>query len=64
MYTSTGPQEGSPKHAKLANNMGFAYHTLLGELLYAYVTTCPNIGYTITMLAKFASAPPSSTIPV
>ena len=57
LYNSIGPLEGSPEHATLAQEMGFAYQTLLGELLYAYVTARPDIGYAITTLAKFAAAP-------
>jgi hypothetical protein len=37
--------------------MGFSFCSLLGEILFAYVTTCPNIGYTVTILAKFATTP-------
>jgi hypothetical protein len=37
--------------------MGFSYRELLGELLYAYVTARPDIGYAITTLAKFAKEP-------
>jgi hypothetical protein len=37
--------------------MGFSYRTLLGEILYAYVTARPDIGYPITLLAKFSKAP-------
>ena len=36
---------------------GFAYHTLLGELLYAYVTCWPDIGYAVVTLSKFAATP-------
>ncbi|KAG7370163.1 reverse transcriptase RNA-dependent DNA polymerase [Nitzschia inconspicua] len=31
--------------------------TLLGELLYAYITCRPDIGYAVVTLSKFASAP-------
>ena len=57
LYTSEGPLEGTTAHAKLAKEQGFSYRTLLGELLYAYVTCRPDIGYAIVMLSKFASAP-------
>ena len=30
---------------------------LLGELMYAYITYCPDIGYSITNLSKFSCAP-------
>jgi hypothetical protein len=35
--------------------MGFGYCQLLGELLYAYDTMRPDIGFAITTLAKFAT---------
>ena len=35
----------------------FSCHTLLGELLYAYITARPDIGYATTLLAKFSTAP-------
>ncbi len=37
--------------------MGFAYRTVVGDLLYAYVTARPDIGYAIATLAKFSAAP-------
>jgi hypothetical protein len=37
--------------------MGFACCTLLCELLYAYTTARPDIGYTISTLAKFSNTP-------
>jgi len=36
---------------------GFAYRTLLGELLYAYVTYRPDIGYATVALSKFSTCP-------
>ena len=36
---------------------GFAYRTLLGELLYAYVTCRPDIGYATILLSKFSTCP-------
>jgi hypothetical protein len=57
LYQATGFLEGSPEHAALAKDMGFSYRTLLGKILYAYVTARPNIGYAISTLAKFATTP-------
>jgi hypothetical protein len=57
LYQHPGHAEHTPAHAALEKEMGFAYRTLLGELLYAYVTTRPDIGFAITTLAKFASSP-------
>ncbi|KAG7373304.1 reverse transcriptase RNA-dependent DNA polymerase [Nitzschia inconspicua] len=52
-----GPPEGSPEHQALQDSQKFPYRTVLGELLYAYVTARPDIGYHITTLSKFASSP-------
>ena len=57
MYKETGPKEGVAAHKILEDKMRFAYQTLLGELMYAYITCCPDIGYSITTLSKFSCAP-------
>jgi hypothetical protein len=57
LYTTPGHKEGISGHTKLAADMGFSCQSLLGELLYAYVTTRPDIRYAITTMAKFAISP-------
>lgn len=57
MFKATGPPEDSDEHAELESKHGFSYRTLLGELLYAYVTCRPDIGYATTTLSKFSSCP-------
>ena len=57
MYKHVGPAEGTPAHAALAAKHGFSYRTLLGELLYAYVTCRPDIGYATITLSKFSICP-------
>ena len=37
--------------------MGFSYQTLLGEMMFAYVTCCPDIAYALTTLSKFSVCP-------
>lgn len=37
LYASKGFAEHTPEHKQLVEQYGFAYHTLLSELLYAYV---------------------------
>jgi hypothetical protein len=51
--TTVGATKSTPEHAKLESELGFSYRSLLGELLFAYVTTRPDIGYSITTLTKF-----------
>jgi len=50
LYDHQGPPENTAKHAALVEKYGFVYRTLLGELLYAYVTCQPDIGYATVML--------------
>lgn len=57
IYTTPGFAEHTSEHSALAKEMGFSYRTLLGELLYAYITARPDIGYAIATLAKFSTAP-------
>ena len=57
MYKEVGPAEGTRQHSALAEEQGFSFRTVLGELLYAYVTCRPDIGYAVTTLSKFSSAP-------
>ena len=57
LYKEVGPSEGMVEHAKLASDQGFSFRMVLGELLYAYITCRPDIGYAITMLSKFSLAP-------
>jgi hypothetical protein len=52
-----GPSEGTSEHAELQSSHGFSYRTLLGELLYAYVTCRPDIGFAVTTLSKFSMNP-------
>jgi len=44
LYAHQGPPENTAEHAALVSKYGFAYRTLLGKLLYAYVTCRPDIG--------------------
>ena len=54
-----GYAEGTPEHQALEDKKGFSYRTLLGEIMYAYVSCRPDIGYPITLLSKYASSPSS-----
>ena len=56
--TQTGPAEGTSEHQALEDQKGFSYQTLLvGEIMYAYVSCRPDIGYPITLMSKYASNP-------
>ena len=57
LYKEKGPLEDTQEHADLADKQGFSYRSLLGELMYAYITCRPDIGYHVTTLSKFSTAP-------
>lgn len=57
LYDNIGPMEHTQEHSALEKNMQFSYRALLGELLYAFVISRPDIGYALVTLAKFASQP-------
>jgi len=57
MYNSAGFPEGSAEHAELTRKHGYSYRTLLGELLYAYVSCRPDVGYSTITLSKFSTCP-------
>ena len=57
LYKHVGPPEGTPEAATLSRKHGFAFRGLLGELLYAYTTCCPDIGYAVVTLSKFSTCP-------
>ena len=52
-----GPKEGTTEHRQLQEKQGFSYKSLLGEIMYAYVSCRPDIGYAITLLSNFRIEP-------
>ena len=60
IFQECGPDEGTINAFKLEFSQGFGYHTLLGEMMYVYVTRHPDIGYAITFMSKFSTKPPKS----
>ena len=57
LFNHIGPKEHSPEAIALERTAGFSYRSVLGELMYAYITCRPDSGYAITTLSKFSSAP-------
>ena len=57
IYKEKGPMENTVEHSALEKMKGFAYRTVLGELMYAYITCRPDIGYAVTTLSKFSTSP-------
>ena len=56
-HHADGPKEGTIEHRNLQEKQGFSYQSLLGEIMYAYVSCRPDIGYAITLLSKYGSNP-------
>jgi hypothetical protein len=54
---NNGPKEGTAEHQALEERQGFSYRTLLGEMMFAYVSCRPDIGYAITLMSKYGSNP-------
>ena len=60
IYTEPDPLKPTPEHTAIKPNQskfGFTYHSLLEELMYTYVTYCPDIGYVVVALSKYAGYP-------
>ena len=57
MFRDKGAPEGTAAHQVLETSSKFNYRNVLGELMYVYITCCPDIGRTITTLSKFSSKP-------
>ena len=54
---AAAPLEGTDTSQALEMSMGFSYRSVLGALIYAYVVARPDIGYTISTLARFSDHP-------
>ena len=57
MYAEEGFRENTPKHLALERYYGFGYRNLLGELMYPFICSRPDIGYAVTTLSKFSTCP-------
>ena len=55
MFNDKGPPEGTTAHQVLETRSRFNYSSVLGELMYVYITCRPDIGYAIITLSKFSS---------
>lgn len=59
MYQEVDPKEGTIDHQAIESKFGFSYHILRGEIMFAYMTCRPDIGYAVTTFSKFFGAPSS-----
>ena len=57
LFSHSGPKEGTKEHKDPEEKAGFNYRTILGELLYCYVSCRLYIVYGFTMLFKLSSTP-------
>ena len=57
MQLMPGSSEDTPEHGALEQEVRFSYWQVLGELIYAYVVICIDIGFAVALLSRFASAP-------
>ena len=59
IYAKPGPHEETDPsgHKKLEERQGFSFRSLLGELMYAYTSCRPDIGYAVVTLSKYAACP-------
>ena len=62
IYKKCDPDERTVDAYKLELSQGFSYRTLLGEMMYAYVTCRPDIGYSITTMSKSPPSHPNITM--
>ena len=51
-----GPEDDK-EAKKLEEKMGFSYRTIIGELIFAYVTTRIDIGNAISLLSRYSTSP-------
>ena len=60
VYKQSGITEGTAAAYALKLKHDFSYRTLLDEIMYAYVTCRPDIGYTVTTISNISTV--SSTL--
>lgn len=52
-----GPAEYTSIHVYLKFRIGLSYRSLPSDLIFAYVSCRPKIGYVVTTLSKFSTCP-------
>ena len=57
IYSEEGFRENTPAHLALERHFGFGYRNLLGELMYIFISSRPDIGYAVTTMSKFSTCP-------
>ena len=57
MFRDKGAPEDTTAYQVLKTSSKYNYQNVLGELMYVYITFCPDIGYAITTLSKFSLEP-------
>ena len=57
LMTLKGPPEKMPKAKEFDSKKGFSYRNVLGELIFACVICCLDIGHSVCLLAQFSDRP-------
>ena len=57
IFQECGPGKGTVYACKPDFSQGFVYRAFLGDMMYAYITCCPNTGYIITIMSKLSIKP-------
>ena len=52
-----GPNKGTKAHVEPQDEQGFSHRMLLGEMMFAHVSCCPDTGCAITLMSKCAFNP-------
>ena len=55
LFSNYGPTEVTKEHNNLEGKADFNYRTVIGELIYCYVSCRTDIGYGTTIISKFSS---------
>ena len=55
--TLKGLPENVPEAKEIVSKKGFSHRNVLGELIFAYVTCCLDIGHSVCLLARFSNRP-------
>ena len=57
LMTLEGPSEKTPEAKEIVSKKGFSHRSVLGELIFAYITCRLDIGYSVCLLARFSDHP-------
>jgi hypothetical protein len=53
LQSTMGPHIDTPDAQALKHTNGFDYCSIVGEIIYAYIITCPDYGFAVSLLSRF-----------